>query len=516
MKKRKNKQSRKNRVLQKAGNPPKSTTAQRASKKQFATAAIAAVSKVVQMLKPFELGRTQRLKTYQAMLNDDAVFSALDSRLSLIQKAQAKGSFKYNKNSEESKKVKRFFEYCMDNLRDQTIANIGRTAADHIYNGFAPFEIMYNKGEDEYSDKWKLDKLVYIHPLTLSQIAPYKLSDNGDEILGLRQDFSAFTGDASLSYFTPRGQGKGADWQGKFIDWRKVAYCSYSATTAEPFGNSPLDAAYELWRSKQLLEDLGITGATRDMAGVPLLRLPSALMEAASSDPTGAAATQVAQITTSMENMHKGDQSFVVLPSDAHNEAGSGALEYDFKLMGVDGGSGNFDIDEMIDKKRKAIFTVLASRHLISGESGGGSYNLQEGEAGIHAHFAERDNLTVNDMWNKQIFPKVLKLNGWKVSKEDMPVWEHGAVQPVSMDEKGKFFNRVMRSLPATPEVVNSLLKDLDIDYRVPEGTSPEDIRKMMFDFQEESKVGTGEGSSGTGNTQSGGSQSDNNAENAS
>ena len=228
------KQSRKKRALKKAGTPPSNTTAQRASKKQFATAAIAAVSKVVKALKPYELSRTQRLKTYQCMLNDDAVFSALDSRLSLIQKAQAKGSFRYNKNSEESIKVKDFFEYCMDNLKDQTIANIGRTAADHIYNGFAPFEIVYEKGEDEYSDKWKLKKLVYIHPLTLNQSEPYKLSEDGDEVLGLRQDFSAFTSDNSMSYFTPRGKNKGTDWSGKFIDWRRIAHCSYSATMAEP------------------------------------------------------------------------------------------------------------------------------------------------------------------------------------------------------------------------------------------------------------------------------------------
>lgn len=491
---------------------PSTTTQQRASKKQFATAAIAAVKQVVESLKPFELSRGQRLRTYQRMMSDDAVFSALDSRLSLIQKSQGKGKFKYNKNSIESVRVKDFFEYNMDNLVDQTVSMIGRTAADHIFNGFAPFETVYEAGTDEWADKWKLKKLVYINPLTLNPVEPYEISEDGDEILGLRQDFSAFKNSVGHSFFTVKGRTDNIDWNGKFIDWRKVAYCSYSATIAEPFGQSPLDAAYLLWRSKQLLEDLGMTGATRDMAGIPVLRLPSYLLEEAAKDPSSPAAAQVAQISTSMENMHKGDQSFVILPSDAHNEAGSGALEFDFKLLGVDGGNGNFDIDEMIDKKRKAIFTVLASRHLISGEDGGGSYNLHEGQAGIHAHFAARDGQTLDSMWNRQIFPRLLKLNGWKVSKADMPVWEGAPTSPISMDESGKYFNRVMRSLPAHPDVVNSLLEKLDIDYRVPEGTTPTEIREMTFDFQEESKVGGGD----SGTTQSGGQNSDNNAENAS
>jgi len=485
---------------------PTNTTAQRASKKQFATAAIAAVSKVVQMLKPYELSSQQRLKTYQAMLNDDAVFSALDSRLSLIQKAQAKGKFKYNKNSEESKRVKDFFEYCMDNLEDQTIATIGRTAADHIYNGFAPFEIVYEQGEDEWNDKWKLKKLVYIHPLTLNPITPYELSNDGDKILGLRQDFSAFTGDAGMSYFTVVGKNKGVDWSGQFIDWRKVAYCSYSATIAEPFGNSPLDAAYELWRSKQLLEDLGITGATRDMAGIPVLRLPAALLEAAANDPSSAEALQVTQITQSMENMHKGDQSFVVLPSDTHNEAGSGALEFDFKLLGVEGGSGNFNIESMIADKRKAIFTVLASKHLISGESGGGSYSLQEGEAGIHAHFAERDSMVVSDLWNKQVFPKLLKLNGWKVSKEDMPVWVHEPVQDLSSEEKSKLLQRMGAAglLPKhDPIFMNEMMEYVGFEYEFDQSLDAEGMQELCGEVTSRAGDGMKEGMpNGTGSSQ--------------
>ena len=497
---------------------PTNTTAQRASKKQFATAAIAAVSKVVKTLKPYELGVHQRLKTYQSMLNDEAVFSAVDSRASNIQKAQAKGKFKYNKNSEESKRVKEFFEYCMDNLEDQTIATIGRSAAEHIYNSFSPFEIVYEQGGDEWSDKWKLKKLVYIHPLTLNQMTPYELTPDGDKILGLRQDFSAFTNDVGMSYFTRSGKGKGVDWNGKFIDWRKVAYCSYSATLAEPFGSSPLDAAYELWRSKQLLEDLGITGATRDMAGIPVLRLPAALLEAAALDPESAEALQVAQITQSMENMHQGDQAFVVLPSNTHNEAGSGALEFDFKLLGVDGSSGNFNIEEMIEKKRKAIFTVLASKNLISGEDSGGSYSLHEGEAGIHAHFAERDSLVIDDMWNKQIFPKLLQLNGWKVSKEDMPVWVHGEIQPRSDDEKGKLLQRMGAAglLPKNdPKFANFLMGYVNFDYEFKESLTPEQMTELCGEATSRAGDGMKEGmSSGTGSAQ--GNNSATNSDNAS
>lgn len=494
------------------------TTAQRASKKQFATAAITAVDQIVNMLKPYELSRTQRLKTYQCMLSDDAVFSALDSRLSLIQKSQAKGKFLFDKNSPESVRVKDFFEYCMDNLQDQTVGTIGRTAADHIYNGFAPFEMVYEAGEDEWKDLWKLKKLVYIHPLTLNQAQPFETDKIGDTITGIRQDFSAFTQSTGLTMFSSHGLNTktGSSWNGEFIDWRKVAYCSYSVTLAEPFGNSPLDAAYSLWRAKQLLEDLGITGATRDMAGIPVIRLPAALLEAAAADPSSQEAAQVSQITTSMENMHKGDQSIVILPSDAHNEAGSGALEFDFKLLGVEGSSGNSDIEEMVDKKRKAIFTVLASRHLISGEDGGGSYSLHEGQAGIHAHFAARDSMIVDSMWNKQIFPKLLKLNGWKVSKKDLPQWVHNPVQERSDEGESKLLQRLgsVGLLPKNdPKFLNEVMLRSRFEYEFDETLTAEEVVALCG--EPTTGAGLGDGTSGTGGSQSGGSNSSLNSDNA-
>ncbi len=74
--------------------PPSTTRQQRSAKKQASTAAIEFVKKQIDILKPWELSRTQRLTTYQAMLNDDAVATCYAARSMAISKAQAKGKFK--------------------------------------------------------------------------------------------------------------------------------------------------------------------------------------------------------------------------------------------------------------------------------------------------------------------------------------------------------------------------------------------------------------------------------------
>ncbi|BAV80910.1 hypothetical protein [Vibrio phage RYC] len=492
--------------LQKAA----TTTEQRQSKRQISSAAIEAVRKVVEILKPFELSRSQRNKTFASMMLDDCVFSGFDSRATAIQLSQAAGKFRYKKDSAASLELKKFLEYNMKKLNGQTPRSIGRSCAEMIIFGYAPHEVSYQKIEGEYANDWILNKVSYVHPLSLDEAKPVQISSNGDRIEYLRQGATAFQGTDGVY------GGVRSPWMGvKEIDYRRVAMCSYSATSSQPFGNSPLEAAYTLWREKQLLQDYLLVGVTRDFSGTPVLRLPSEVLEAAEADPNSQEAQQVANLAQGMQEMHSGDAAFMILPSDAQNEQGTGTLrDFEIQFLGIEGSAKNFNITEILEQKKRGIHMVLTTQHLLAGESGGSSYNLHEGQVATSALAAKNDNLIIDEMWNKVIFPKLLRLNNIDYLEEDIPVWEHGEAQPISHDEYGKFVNRVARLLPATPDVCNAILKRMEIDYRVPEDASPDDIRAMMFEFQDPSKTGTGEGSSGQGSSSQ--KNSDNNAENAS
>lgn len=483
------------------------TTEQRGSKRQISTAAITAVKNIVEILKPFELSRTQRHRTYQTMLLDDAVWSSFDSRAMAIERAQASGKFKYKKESEKSTYLKNFLEYSMKNMVGHTARSVGRSCAEMIIHGGAPHEKVFFKQEGEFKDLFTLKKLSYIHPLSLDMSNPYITDDNGDNIIALRQASRAFQNNNGSSNLS--GLSKGY----KEIDMRRVAFCAYSATDSNPVGISPLDAAYVAWREKQLLQDYLLIGVTRDFSGTPVLRLPSDVLAAAEADPSSPEAQQVQALSQGMAEMHSGDASFMILPSDSQSESGTGLRDYEIQFLGIDGSSKNFNITEIIEQKKRAIYNVLASQHLITGENGGGSYNLAEGTSNMTSLFSGRDNMIVDEMWNKQVFPQLLRLNGIEYTQEDLPVWEHGEIQKISDDERGKFISRVQHLLPAVPDVTNSLLETLGVDYRVAEDASPDDIRALMFAFTDPSKVGAPNGgSSGTGTSAQ--DNSDTNSEN--
>ena len=489
------------------------TSEQRQAKKQLSTAAIESLRQIVDMLKPIELSHNHRLYTFQTMLRDDAVRPCYEARSMAIEKAQARGYWEHDNNDEQSVYLKALLDYTTYHLDGQTPRSIGKAASEMLINGWSPFEQVFETIYDPYSEfdgMFRLKKLAYIHPLTLDQCEPFKVKEGGNEIINLRQSSTAFIGSDGVA----RAGRRLLSWSGvKDIPYNRIAHCSYSTSSSIPIGDSILEAAYTVWREKTLLQEMTIVGVNKDFAGTPIIYLPDDLLSAATANPSGREAQMVSEIKTSMACMHTGDQSYVMLPSDTQSETGVGAKRFEMKFLGVEGGGKGFNIGELVEQRRRAIFTVMGCQSLIAGESGGGSYNLNEGNVTVQAHFVERDCMIIEEMWNKQIIPKLLRLNRIKVEDvTKIPLWTSGDVQEVSMEEHGKYVNRVARLLPAVPEVGNKMLKMLGIDYRIPLDTTPDEIRAMGFDFVEESKTGTGDGSSGNGQAVQG--NSDTNSEN--
>ncbi len=179
----------------------------------------------------------------------------------------------------------------------------------------------------------------------------------------------------------------------------------------------------------------------------------------------------------------------------------------------VEGGGKGFNITEIIEQKKRAIYNALASQNLITGEQSGGSFNLLEGQSSAQAMFVARDCMIIEEMWNKKVFPQLLELNGWEYEQKDLPKLRAGSIQPLSVEEFSKGVQRCQSFLPIVPEVMNQVLSGLGIKYEVDQDMTTDEIRKILPDY--ENNTGLSGGSSGTGGSQSGGASSSTNSENA-
>jgi hypothetical protein len=490
--------NRTNRSKAKSSIVKKSTREQRKSKSSVGTAAIEFIKRQVAMVAPVELSPRFILHTVREMMLDDAVSSCITTGNNMVERSFTNYTIKYNKNSEASKAAKDFLQWNLDNLADgQTMTNLARNANEFKLDGYAPFVKSFERGYDEWEftpegkPLWKLEKLKYIHPLTLHRTTPFYVPEGGDKITELRQQVSAFAGTDSSSFSTKLSQGK--DYIA--INWDKVVMMTYSATQSQPMGQSTFIGAYTAWREKKLLEEYTLIGVTKDLAGMPLLRMPSAILDAAAADPNSADGLMVTQLVEQLGNLHAGDQASLVLPSDTlgDNNSGTGAPRFSLDFLGVSGSGKSFDLVALVEQRKKAIYNVFSAASLISQESSGG-YNQMDGQLTIHSYAIERDIAVIAEAWNNNIIPQIFRLNEWKLSKEDMPVLEAGPISDISADEFGKLMQRLtaVGLIPKTTEVINEVLERAGFMYRVDEGTSQEELDKLLNSAAVQSKSGQG------------------------
>lgn len=489
---------------------------QRSSKSAKGTVAIEMVKQVVEVLKPYELSRSERLRTFQLMLLDDAVSSAFQANSVFIEKAFANYTIEFDNNSEKSSMAKDFLSWNLSNLKNQTIRSIARSAAEFKRDGLAPFEKVFERGYGEWATTpdgiptWKLKKLNYIHPLTLHSSEPFKIVDGGTRIESMQQTQGAFKNSGGMN----------TNYSGMLsgyltIPIEKIVLMTYGSTDAQPFGNSPFEACYTAWREKVLLQDLTTVGVSKDLSGTPILTLPSNLLNDAATDPTSQAGVMVEGLKKSMANLHAGDQASMILPSDTFSETGNGAREFDIRFLGVDGTGKQFDLEALVEQRKKAIYNCFGAANLIAADSSGG-YNQLEGQTNLHNHFIERDIAVIEEAWNKNIIPQLFRMNEWDLTEEELPKLRAGELTPISLEEFSKMIQRIgaVGLLPRTVEMVNEILGKTGFKYRLPKETTQEELEKILTSMTSKSGEGMETPHEGTRKSAGKSNSSDNNSDN--
>lgn len=493
-------------------NPPSNTTReQRAAKRRISTSAIQLIKDQIEYIKPYELSSGQRLITYERMLLDPDVSTPFNKTKEMVEQAFSTYNIEYNKHSQESKKAADFIEYCIENLFNSTTSP--RSVAGHAYtyakNKLALFEKELTKIEDgEFEGFWGLEGLYPISISTLNIKDPFKIDKGGRKLVYARQNRNAFKNNllGSIDDLPETKDGY------VNIPYSKLALFTDSPDPINPFGTSIFDHLYEEWRFKTLVKEILLTGVAKDLTGTPVFYVPSIIMEEAEADPNSWQAAFLKDLDQQAANMHNGDQTFIRLPSDPHEGANS-LREFEVKFLGIEGSSKGFNLVEILEQSKKAIYNAFGAQNLLTGENGGGSYNLIEGQNSNHAFTVKRNVTIIEEVWNKDIIPQLFRFNEWSLSPKDIPKFKAGDVEPVSLDELGKFMQRTVTSgiFPITASTVNWFLKQARIPYAFPEEATTEEMLAVMPVMS--SRSGDGDGTSGTGDSQtvSGG---DNNNEN--
>lgn len=450
------------------------------------------------------------IDTYDKMRQNATVAAGLTVNEVFLTKALMNTTVKAgDKNSDKSVKFAEFVDWNLKNLSDQTWYDVITSIISYQQYGFSWLEKVYEKNTStSYSYPYKIKKL---SPRSQKSVKKWLFTEDGRKLLGLEQynqtmlneDFGDIY--RSLTHSNPTK-----------IPRNKILLFSWDNKTNNPQGISPLNGCYRAFKELSMIASYEVTGVSKDLAGVLVLRVPTDIINKAAEDPSSDEAKSLSSLQSHAANVHAGDQTYLLLGSDTIDGSSTGKYSYDVTLQGVEGGSKSYRTTELIQERKKQILDSLGAGFLNLGNDGVGSYALATGKQSLHAFFMERHLLFIKSVIENDLFKQLAEINGIKLSQKEMPVIEFGDLDEPDLETMSKMVQRLAAtgSLPKQKDFLMRIYEDMGLDVSSLKDLSEDEFIQLLG--EDTSRVGDGmsEGlPSGTGNAL--GNNSDTNSDNA-
>lgn len=454
-----------------------------------------------------ELRWPEAINTYKRMAKDGAIAPALELVEMMI--ARVPWAVKIPEGYEEQLKDKaNFVRQCINDM-DQDFQSFIKQVVSYNRYGFSVHEKVFRLRLREKGSKYN-DGLVGIKKLPIrsqDSISKWYWKNNGRELAGCIQNVMLPGTESSNGWdFVSTSS---AQTMEKKIPRKKFLLFRNNPLKDSPVGTSPLNGAWQAWKYKQAYQESEAIAVAQDSNGFKVLYIPPEYMVEDASDDKKAAFEEYKKI---LANMHQAKQSGIILPL-LNDSAGNKMFELKFESIT---GQKSYDTNAIINRYTSEILTALFADFLSLGSNGSGSFSLAESKISVVEMAIQSKLDEIKSQLNHDLIKQLFELNGWDT--DVLPYLDYGSVGTESLDELGKFIQRVSATgnLPKVPEVINWIMKAADIPYRVDLGLSTEDLTKILSPDTSASGSGMVEGlNNGTGSSDgSSGDSSTSNNEN--
>lgn len=287
-----------------------------------------------------------------------------------------------------------FIQSCMDDM-EHSWQDFMAEACSMLQYGWAFHEVVYKlRMGDEDPDPTRYSKLTdglmgwrKIPIRAQETLQEWVFADNGD-ILAMKQM-------APPTYKLAT------------IPIEKAVLFRTSSRKNNPEGRSVLRNAYRPWYFKKKLEDIEAIGVERDLAGLPIVKIPGALLKATASAEDRRTATYFKRLVT---NIRRDQQEGIVMPSDTDAK---GHPLYELSLLGS-GSRRNFDTNPIIDRKTREILICVLADFIALGSNSKGSYSLADVKVNLFTTAVKTWLGMMSGSLNRQLVPPTLQMNGMK------------------------------------------------------------------------------------------------------
>lgn len=435
-----------------------------------------------------ELVAPFNLVTYEKMRQDATVGAALGTAEAFLTKALANSKFTTQSKNKQAIDFCNYLNWNLKNLKDVTWYESCINILTYLQYGFSWLEKVY---EPNFSKKyntypWKLKKLA---PRSQHSIEQWKFDDSSRQVIGLRQYQPQALNLGSTNYRPVSTD------PNDYMKRNKFMLFSWDSKNSSPIGISPLNACYKAWKEKVLIEAMEVSGASKGLNGLVVLRVPTEHINKAAEDSESNEYKTLMALQQQAALMHNGDQTFIMLGSDVQGENGNGKYTYDFELAGVTGTATNaISTDTIINERKKAILDVFGAGFINLGNDNTGSYSLADAKTSLHAFFMEKHMLFIQSVVQNDLVKQMMEINRVYLEEDDIPVFTLAALDEVNPEEYSKSAQRLAATglMPRKKVFLMDVLTKCGWNVSSLEELTEEELLESLANPNDESRVGDG------------------------
>jgi hypothetical protein len=322
---------------------------------------------------------------------------------------------------------------------------------------------------------WSWHEIVYKRRLGPWQKDPKKRSKHNDGLIGwrkmpiraqetmLRWSFDESGGVRAMVQMAP------PRYQTTVIPIEKSVLFRTSIAKGNPEGQSLLRTAYRAWYFKKRLEEFEAIGVERDLAGMPVGKVPADYLTAKKGTPQ---AKTVEAYRKMVRGVRRDENEGLVLP--VQYDPDTKQPLFDFELMSS-GGTRQFDTNSIIQRYEQRILMSVLADFILVGHEGTGSYSMHTDKTGIFRAALNAITKAIADTLNRYAVPRLFAVNGWKL--DELPRFEPTNVDPPDLQQLAAFISstsgagmtwfpdpeleKYIREIARLPEMT-----DEDVDYK--------------------------------------------------
>ena len=211
-----------------------------------------------------------------------------------------------------------------------------------------------------------------------------------------------------------------------------------NAVKNNPEGRSLLRNAYRSWYMKKRLEEIEGIGIERDLAGLPVAKVPAYMLNAAKGSKD---AQMVEAFRKMVRSVRRDEQEGVIIPSEFDPDTKQPL--YDFQLM-TSGGGRQFNTNEIIQRYEQRILMSVLADFILVGHEGTGSYAMHTDKSGLFRTSINSIARAIADVLNRYAVPRLFQINGWKL--DELPKIVPNDVDPPDLTQLGAFMGQMAQA----------------------------------------------------------------------